>query len=147
MFQRIGCYTLFDITQTGVLNRSRPPENAIPNEWSLKRNQQANFDTIIQAISLRSQPENITKPKKQDTPDNIKFGRLYQNTKECWHFTFSVNFASVYDDGQDELGYLYADCEGIPMINIDEKIDKLPNFLKTDLDNKNIYFVKYTDES
>lgn len=145
MFQRIGCYTLFDITQTGVLNRSRPPENTIPAEWALKRNQQANFDTIIQAISLRSQPENITKPKKQNKPDNIKFGNMYSDTKDCWHFTFSVNFASVYDDGIDELGYLYADCDGVPMINVTDK--NIPNFLKTDLDYKNIYFVKYTDES
>ena len=149
MFHRIGCYTLFDITQTGVLNRSKPPENAVNTDWYLKRNQQANFDTIVQSISLRSQPENITKPKKITKPDDINFGNMYdiKDTKECWYFTFAVNFASVYDDGNDEFGYLYTDCEGVPMIDVSNLVKNLPNFLKTDLDYKNINFVKYTDES
>ena len=65
----ITCYTLFDITQTGVLNRAKPPNNEEHDQWLKQRNTQCNFDTIQQAISLRSQPEMISLPKKTE----IKF--------------------------------------------------------------------------
>jgi len=146
MLYRIGCYTIFDITQTGVLNRNKPPENEDVIIWTKKRNQQANFDSIVQAISLRSQPENISKPKMLDIDDTNKhyFSDKY-NIKTCWFFSFAVSFSSVYNDGVDELGYLYQDCKDIPMIDING--DNLPNLTMTDLDNRNIYFVKYSDES
>ena len=60
---RIECYTLFDITQTGVLNRSRPVDGQDLDQWVHKRNTQANFDTLLQIISLRSQPEIVSSPK------------------------------------------------------------------------------------
>ena len=146
MLYRIGCYTIFDITQTGVLNRNKPPENEDVIIWTKKRNQQANFDSIVQAISLRSQPENISKPKILEIDETNKhyFSNNY-NTKKCWFFSFAVSFSSVYNDGTNELGYLYQDCKDIPMIDVN--CDNLPNLTMTDLDNRNIYFVKYSDES
>ena len=62
---KIACYTLFDITQTGVLNRSKPAVDMDPEVWIYKRNTQCNFDTILQVISLRSQPEVIDLPVKK----------------------------------------------------------------------------------
>ena len=54
MSYRIRCYTLFDITRTGVLNRKSPamynPEEL--KSWEYKRNTQANYDTILQIINL-----------------------------------------------------------------------------------------------
>src|ERR1035437_6041951 len=111
----ICCRLLFDITPTGVTNRFRP-KGSDP-AWTLSRNTQCNFDTVIQAISLRSQPENITIPVKtlihlEDTED---FGFLFkQNPEEeipCWSFTFSINYADVFNDGIHELGALYHDCD------------------------------------
>ena len=61
MSYTISCYTLFDITQTNVLNRHRPD---MDKEWLHKRNTQSNFDTIQQAISLRSQPEIVRTPER-----------------------------------------------------------------------------------
>jgi hypothetical protein len=46
-------YTLVDITQTNV---SRGPGN------DLKRDQQRNFQTLIQTLGLRTQPLNVTQP-------------------------------------------------------------------------------------
>jgi hypothetical protein len=60
---KISCYTLFDITQTGVINRGKPGTDEDIDAWLVKRNTQCNFDTILQVISLRSQPEDISKPK------------------------------------------------------------------------------------
>jgi len=42
----ITCYTLFDITNTNVLNRSKPVGDDV-DIWKVQRNSQANFDTIL----------------------------------------------------------------------------------------------------
>lgn len=145
---QITCYTLFDITQTGVLNRSRPAGEEITPEWLFKRNTQCNFDTVLQAISLRSQPEVVNYPEKInirfDEFDN--FGFLFQQeeneTYPCWKFDFSIQHPSVFDDGINELGALYSDCDGVPMIHCGTEWNKLPTFLDTSPELKNIYFVK-----
>jgi len=38
------------------------------------------------------------------------------------------------------LGGLYSDCEGVPMIKVGTEWDKLPNFLDTSPELRNIYF-------
>lgn len=148
MNYKIQCYTLFDITQTHVLNRSKAPENFSQDEWIYKRNTQSNFDTIIQAISLRSQPENISNPilflVKLDEFDN--FGFLYSRTESaeypCWRFTFEVQQSGVFEDGIVKFGHLYNDCDGIPMIKCNTECKMLSNFLDTTPELKNIYFEK-----
>jgi hypothetical protein len=63
MSHRIACYTLFDITKTGILNRARPADDVTDfNLWSDQRASQCNLDTLLQVISLRSQPDNSTIP-------------------------------------------------------------------------------------
>jgi hypothetical protein len=141
---KISCYTLFDITQTGVINRSRPGVDDDPELWLRKRNTQCNFDTIVQAVSLRSQPENITEPVltkiKLNEFDN--FGFLFEEDIEinCWSFDFTVQNVSVYNDGITELGSLYSDCDQVPMIKTMSAWNKLPEFLDSSDELKNIYF-------
>ena len=60
----ITCYTLFDITPTGIMNRHRPVVDEEIPIWLQKRNTQCNFDTVIQSISLRSQPDVTRNPEK-----------------------------------------------------------------------------------
>jgi hypothetical protein len=141
---KITCYTLFDITQTGVMNRSRPVDD--DKSWIYKRNTQCNFDTILQAISLRSQPEVLSNPEKIyinfDEFDN--FGFLFEQNDEvqaCWKFEFIIQHPSVFDDGISELGALYNDCDSIPMILCGTEWDKLPNFLDSSPELRNIYFI------
>lgn len=147
MSLKLRCYTLFDITVTGITNRRNVPvtDTAKQAEWERKRNTQCNFDTILQIISLRSQPENITDSIK--TPIRFsefnKFGFLFDSTENdvnCWNFEFTVNFKSVFDDGISELGSLYNDCDSVPMILVGTEWDKLPSFLDTSPELKNIYF-------
>jgi hypothetical protein len=143
---RITCHTLFDITQTGVLNRSRPGDDQEMTEWIKKRNTQANFDTILQVISLRSQPEIVSMPKRADIKfdEFDSFGFLFQQleneTYPCWKFSFDIHHHSVFNDGISELGALYNDCNGVPMIRCGTEWDKLPSFLDTSDELKNIYF-------
>jgi len=142
----ISCYTLFDITQTGVINRSRPGPEDDPEAWLHKRNTQCNFDTIIQAVSLRSQPENITVPNssKITFQEFENFGFLLDEDENqevtCWSFEFTVQHPSVYYDGISELGSLYTDCDQVPMIKTNTAWEKLPAFLDSSDELRNIYF-------
>lgn len=146
MTHRLTCFTLFDITQTGVLNRARPGvEVTDVNQWISQRNTQCNLDTIVQVISLRGQPENITSPIKIKVADNHSFGSSYKQIEKysCWTFDFEVQHSSVFEDGIESLGALYKDCQGVPMITTSMQHPKLPNFLDVTNFLKNIYFVKY----
>jgi hypothetical protein len=105
---QIVCKTNFDCTNTGITGRfqaSRLPTKDINNNlitddasWNKARNQQRNLETLIQLISLRSQPLNLSTP--------IKNG-------ETWEFYFETETPMVY--GQDFVD-LYADCLDVPMI-------------------------------
>jgi len=130
------------------LNR-RPPSNiddTALKRWNNDRNRQCNFDTVLQVISLRSQPEDITVPEKQDITfaEFQHFGFLFDSTEDKqvpkWAFDFTVNYYSVFDDGISELGALYTDCDSVPMLTKLNEWDKLPNFLDISPELKNIYF-------
>jgi hypothetical protein len=145
MSHRICCYTLFDITQTGVLNRSRPTEDNV-QEWILKRNTQCNLDTILQVISLRSQPDQVKVPVRVEMKDSDfdMFGFLFRNDESqptyCWKFEFEVHHTSVFENGIVPFGALYKDCEGVPMIVCPTQIAGITAFLDTTEELQNIYF-------
>jgi hypothetical protein len=146
MSHRLACFTLFDITKTGVLNRARPSDDTVIDDWAYKRNTQCNFDTIIQVISLRSQPDVVTEPKKKviKLDKNSNFGYTYHNLElPVWSFDFEVHHSSVFEDGIEELGALYKDCTGVPMIKCGTEYDKISNILDSNNTTRNIYFVKY----
>lgn len=139
---RIRCYTLFDITRTGVLNRSNPVGDDIAS-WIKQRNTQCNFDTILQVISLRSQPEGVNIPTSIELTDANAdvFGFLYGIEKvNLWKFEFEVQHSSVFENGIIPLGALYKDCEGVPMIICENQHSLCPKFLDISPELKNIYF-------
>jgi hypothetical protein len=143
---KLRCFSLFDITKTNVTSKKSllgaSPEEA--REWQNRRNTQCNLDTIIQVISLRAQPENITEPMQDylDDEKNENFGFLYNLDEQqtFWYFDFSVNYSSVFADGEDELGALYNDCEDVPMIKTNASPNNIPFSLDTTPELRNIYF-------
>jgi hypothetical protein len=144
----IRCHTLFDITKTGILNR-RPPsflEGDKLTEWNENKKRQCNFDTVLQVVSLRSQPENINTPYTSQIKfeEFDKFGFLLETVDDQtitkWAFEFTVNYHGVFNDGISELGALYSDCDSVPMITGLSEWDKLPNFLDISPELRNIYF-------
>jgi len=147
----VSCYTLFDITQTGIVNRSQPKPDDDPEAWLHKRNTQCNFDTIVQAISLRSQPENITTPivNKIKFDEFENFGFLLENDEQviCWTFDFDIQHPSVFNDGVSELGSLYSDCDSVPMIKTKTAWNNLPAFLDSSDELRNIYFKVLNNEN
>ena len=142
---KFKCYTLFDITKTNITNRKAPSDLSVEQAgvWQSKRNMQCNFDTIIQLISLRAQPEDITDPVQLNSktdPCN-KFGFLLSDEPfDYWTFTFTVNHAGVFNDGNLELGFLYSDCDLVPMIKIDHTTSRTSPFLEVNPELRNIYF-------
>lgn len=143
---KVTCYTLFDITQTGVLNRAKPSPDLEIKEWTYRRNTQCNFDTILQVVSLRAQPEFISVPKKTsirfDTFENFGFLFTQEENEEypCWKFSFEISHPAVFNDGITDLGNLYNDCHNVPMILCGTEWNKLPSFLDSSPELKNIFF-------
>ena len=142
----IRCCTLFDITNTGIQNKKIPSSVTVDQtfNWVQNRSRQANFDTVIQVISLRTQPEEISTPtrKEIDFKNSNMFGFLFEQEEPqpYWSFDFTIYYSGVYNDGINELGLLLQDCDGVPMIPIETSWDKLPNFLDTSPELKNIHF-------
>lgn len=143
---RIRCYTLFDITKTGVLNRKAPLNLSAEDTkvWENKRNTQANYDTVLQVISLRSQPEDNS--NTHEITVNFKefenFGFLFEDEEDqkCWYFDFTIAQPKVFYDGIDDLGLLNDDADGVPIIKTDNVWARLPDFLDVSPELRNIYF-------
>ena len=105
------CATLVDITATGVIRHSK--------EREFERNQQRNWETVIQCISLRAQPQLIEGPTCLNCSidqTNI-FGEFYLNTKQrVWVFTFGVEPAEVFTLDNDPVGQLDNTFAQVPII-------------------------------
>ena len=134
---KILCRTLFDCTYTGTTGNFRI--NQLPftdqsgkkianhNDWNFSRNQQRNWETLVQIISLRAQPTIVTYP-------TYNFG--------CWEFVFAVETAGVYSgNGQeDDYGALLNECSGIPMIVGLKETCPLASHLIPHEQDQNIWF-------
>lgn len=120
MTVHIICRTQFDITATGVKSHFSP--GRIPfvddagrtiaaiGDWHRSRNQQRNWETVNQIISLRTLPDEISSPEKIE-----KDGEKY------WRFKFTVETASTIEMAGDPVGALIRDCQDVPMLtDLDE---------------------------
>jgi hypothetical protein len=104
-------YTLFDITATQVI---RPADiNSIP------RNQQRNWETIIQILSLRTQPDDFVGPTViVNAPlKNYNFGKNFKGRAAVWQVEFTVEYPQVFVIADDPIGYLMQDANLVPMVN------------------------------
>ena len=127
------------------MNRSKPSIDGV-DDWIHKRNSQCNFDTVLQVISLRSQPDVVKLPVRQilQEEDLEKFGFLFKYSKDVeqyyWKFEFEVQHTSVFENGITTLGALYNDCSEVPMIVFDNQSQSLVDFLNISDELKNIHF-------
>lgn len=141
---KIRCITLFDITKTDV--NSRRPSSVLddPVIYNKRRNQQINFETILQIINMRSQPEDITTPVKimETLKNSTIWGTTYKSKEliPCWAFMFTISHDGVFNDGNSELGSLFKDCDGVPMITHLDEWPKLEAKLSVTVEYKNIHF-------
>jgi hypothetical protein len=134
---KVLCRTLFDCTHTGVTGHFRPQQLPYvtktgvtintPEDWNQARNQQRNWESILQIISLRTQPMNVVLPVKQ---------------MDGWHFAFEVEAEGVLSSefGSDNLAGLIADCEGVPMVTGLNEKEIVTATLHAQGTNQNIWF-------
>jgi len=101
--------TLVDITATGVTRGDND---------SLERNQQRNWETVLQCISLRTQPQNIQPPTQATLADvgAADFGDFYQGEQKVWVWTWTVEQTEVYDLPGKPMGALQQDFEQVPIV-------------------------------
>ena len=132
-------YTLVDITPTGVIRGNDPDDVA--------RNQQRNWETILQCIGLRTQPLHIREPYiVEGVPvEMCKFGEFYQGQHTIWKWQWAIERAEVYDLNDKPMGGLLQDFEQVPIICGLEETARfmLPIFYPYGA-IKNIYFIQNT---
>jgi hypothetical protein len=88
--------------------------------WLRSRNQQRNWETIMQLISLYTQPLRVSHVRLQDLR---------------WQFEFDVDHEDVFKLNTDPVGRLRQACAGVPIINYVEQ--ELTTLLRPDV---NIWF-------
>ena len=101
-------FTLIDITPTGVISYS--PQN------EFKRNQQRNWETVQQILSLRTQPTILETDNFVDDLINYNFGVNYTGQHRIWTFKFGVDYADIYQDGPDKFGLVKYDFTLTPIV-------------------------------
>lgn len=101
-------YTLVDITATGAV---RGTDDELP------RNQQRNWETVVQCMGLRAQPQHIQAPQVQSVDlDLLEFGDFYSGEQQVWIWTWAVEQTGVYDINEQPLTGLQRDFEQVPIV-------------------------------
>jgi hypothetical protein len=131
------CQTSFDITATGVTGHSKSARmpfvdragQHITDEtsWNRSRNQQRNWETITQILSLRTQLFDLTDP----IPDQ---------TGARWMFEFETESEGIYGPVSDPVSILRSDADGVPMLRELNNDPDIENILVTKGARQNIWF-------
>lgn len=148
----IVCHTLIDITNTGVVGNFKA--NLLPfvdksgkkitdlKSWQYSRNQQRNFESILQVVGLRAQPYIVTEPNKVEIDLRaFSFGSAFSGRQSVWMFKFFTEQKDAFDIGTQKLAGLINDFNSIPIIpSLEESVPLAqPVFFSTG-DSLNIYF-------
>ena len=103
--------TLVDITQTNVTRNHNREEKM--------RDQQRNWETVLQVLGIRAQPTVIDGPVTEVVDeyiiDNI-FGNMYSGSHRIWAVGFSIEHRDVYKKDNDQLALLAEDFNQVPII-------------------------------
>jgi hypothetical protein len=139
MTTTIQCATLFDITETGVRNHTANARLPFRDQagqdidtetsWVRSRNQQRNWETLNQIMALRTLPENISSPVRQQSDQGM-----------LWQFEFDIPDLSAVSQGDAALSLLLQDCEAVPMITGLTETADLEPALHTQESAANIWF-------
>jgi hypothetical protein len=134
---RFACQTLFDITATGTTGHcktARFPYTDAAGQvirdqvtWNRSRNQQRNWETLQQILSLRTQIMQITLP-------------LPDQTGTRWMFEFETETAGAFGPDDDATMILRQDAVGVPMLGELNNEPDLDPFLVTTGPRQNIWF-------
>ncbi len=126
------CITLIDITATSVKRGD-----------SKERDQQRNWESVLQVLGLKTQPVIQEGPIVLDLVTNIEdsiphmFGDFYQGKHRVWAFKFHSEQQDVYT-----LDQLHEDFDQVPVIlGLDETARFMLPIFHSYGTLKNIYFM------
>ena len=140
---KIICRTLFDCTYTGVTGHFRIAQIpfkdrsgrtiATEADWYHARNQQRNWETLMQVISLRTQPLNITVPVQKS---------------ELWEFEFGADNPGAFSivDSPDPIAGLRYDFADVPMLTGLNEAPSIENKIIIDGEGQNIWLETINNE-
>lgn len=117
MASRIRVTTNFNCTHTGITGHFKSA--ALPftdrsgsvitdkSQWEVARNFERNRETVLQIVSLYTQPQDISNTVIVDGQ---------------WQFEFSIDADGVFQLDDDPVGLLKTAVEGVPIF-VDERIE------------------------
>lgn len=132
-------FTLVDITNTGVTKWTQEKEK--------QRNQQRNWETVQQILSLKTQVLRIEQMIVENQDVSIlDFGDYYLKDLgfkyNLWAFEFDVEYIDAYSTPDDPYGILISDFEKVPVVTgLDETINLPVSLFYTHGKFKNIQFI------
>jgi len=94
--------------------------------WNRARNQQRNWETLTQIISLRTQVMDLTEPVLFDG---------------AWEFEFATETPDAYGPENDPTQILRLDAQGVPMIQNLPSGEIISQELVVEGDDQNIWFL------
>lgn len=104
--------TLVDITKTGI-TRNTP-------EQEFARNEQRNWESVLQVIGLRAQPLIVQEPVSDILDTDLVarlFGEMHHGREQrVWVASFAVEHKEVFLKDGDLLGHLKEDFNQVPVI-------------------------------
>jgi len=134
---KFACQTLFDITATGVTGHCKTTRMPFQDHagqviqdtasWNRSRNQQRNWETLTQILSLRTQLFEITEP-------------IADQTGTRWMFEFETESDGVYGPNDDPVSVLRSDAAGVPMLRELNNNPDIDTVLITEGPRQNIWF-------
>ena len=127
-------YSLVDITKTGVTR----------GVDSVERDQQRNYETILQAVGLITQPIELEPPVVTHAHmEWLEFGEFFQGENKVWVWQFAVEHSNIFQIGINPVGRLNEVFDQVPIICGLEETARfmLPIFYPYGT-IKNVYFKK-----
>ncbi len=124
---RYKIVTLVDITRSDPSRKETDP---------IKIGQQANFNSLIQAIGLRSNVDWVRDPKKHTgrLPDDI------EGKANHWIWEFDCEREDVFLKDNDPCALLKDDIHGVPVVGqLENSVDLNPSAFQTRNGNQNTW--------
>ena len=116
-------HTLVDITKNGNLTKTFPFETSagdiIDGKESLRlaRNQNNNFNTMIQMLQIRGNIVWEEDPVRFSHDLSMtKFGQYYEGHNKSWHFTFYTEQTDVFGNANNPTEQLIEDFNLVPVL-------------------------------
>lgn len=125
----ITCMTLIDITETGVIKGA-----------GQQRDQQRNWETVLQLLGLKTQPLIVQSPVcfVNENLEYFEFGEFYNGTQHVWAFQFRGERDDFYTIEQ-----LEEDFEQTPIVlGLEETARFMLPIFHSYGTLKNIYFIQ-----